>query len=278
MRNHRLSLEVVGWISCIMFNLCALETSAQDLSGLSDQGYGHWMSASRLAETASNVDDYLLIAQEYEEVIKTDSQFEDTYLKLIQLYEKIGVEKGTKYFDKADKLLDQYALIKPGDNRTIQAERSYISALRDKYNKGPNRFVGRWGYSRSNQWYVEIKYDGKEYSLVFFEPVESITKENDYSFLIEEKPSDYDHSQELRRKGWDRYVDDRDSDADPGYPTTGRYYYNRTRIVAYRRIILEGDAPKISTPKLHEWYYLDGSLTYAKTMPLPHDSSVLVKK
>ncbi len=252
---------------CLLFLVFGYSLSAQDLSSLSDQGYGHWVTATRLSETATDLDDYLLIANEYERIIESDPAFADTYLKLVQLYEKIGMEKGLSFLERAEQVLDQYASIKPDDGRSIATERAYINALRDKYNNGPTRFVGKWGFTNTSEWDIEIAYEGGEYSLHLSKSVTSITKESDISFVIESLPSTTDHTAELRRKGWTRYVDDRDENADPGFPTSGRYYYNKDRLVAYYRIKLEGDAPVWETIKLHKWYYLDGDLTYAQTLP-----------
>lgn len=259
-------------LSCIVFFSSGTTLRAQNLSSLSDSGYSHWVTASRLSEAASSIDDYILIAKEYEQVLETDPSFEETYLTLVQLYEKIGNVKGMPYLNKAEQVLNRYASLKPGDTRTILTERTYLSALKDKYNSGPYRFVGVWGLENGSGFDLEIKYDGNEYSLSFLNlQVERIIKENDYSFLVEGKPWERDLRDEIRERGWKNYIDEMDSYSDPGFPKSGQFRYNSTRTSGDYRVLLEGNAPKIKTIKQHTWYYLDGSLTYSRTFDIPFD-------
>ena len=259
------------YFRCLVLNIslciCGLDIHAQDLSGLSDQGYGHWMAASKLAELATNVDDYVLIAKEYEEVIETDPSFIEAYMKLVQVYEKIVLEKGEPYFSKAEAALNQYAVLNPGDNRNIQSEKAFIQALRSRYYTGPYRFDGRWCYKSnktSGNWFIQIKWEGDAYQITFKQTPEAIESINsttwDVTFARQE-----DRGSELRSRHT-RYEGDCSSSADPGFPTYGKYYYNSWRTEDIYRITLEGTAPHVRLYKQHCFYYQNGSLTYSETL------------
>lgn len=243
----------------------ALIGRAQDLSRLSDEGYGHWITATRLSEKASSIDDFLLVANEYEKVLLSDPSFSDTYLKLVQLYEKIGEEKGISFLDRANDILDKYSAINPNDKRRIESERIYISAIKDKFNSGPNKFVGRWGSGNSQERDLIIKYEGGEYIITMLNMlVDRIEKESDTSFIIVKKAENYNHREELRRKGWVKYIGYcSEYEADSGFPTSGQFYYNESRMQTYYQLSLDGDAPLFSLIKFKEWFYLDGTLTFA---------------
>ena len=89
-----------------------------------DAGYAHWVTANRLAETADNVTEYVLIASELKAVVNSDPQFKDSYMKLVHLYEKIAMEQGEPVFSKADKLLDKYLSAFPEEGRAVMAEKT----------------------------------------------------------------------------------------------------------------------------------------------------------
>lgn len=142
-----------------------------------------------------------------------------------------------------------------------------ISSSDDNNEKNKSaKFVGRWGSDSSN-WLVEISYNGGSYSF-------KLNISNDYTrTVISEKSNEViytsewkiDHSPELRKKGWRCYYDERDNNADPGYPTSGRYEYDREVIIYTESISLHDAGPLLKGIKMHCFYYLQGTLTYAET-------------
>ena len=140
---------------------------AQDLSTLTDSGYGHWMAATRLSETATSIDDYILVASEYEKAIQSDSSFIDAYMRLVHLYEKIGAERGDVYLSKAENYLKKYEILNAGDTRNIESEKAYIRALLAKSSSEPGRFVGVWvdrKYPRAS-YIFRIKQEGNTFDV-----------------------------------------------------------------------------------------------------------------
>ena len=249
-------LLIVSFLSsCI---LCA----GQELSNV---GKAHWITANALSEMASSAEDYIQIAEEYEKVISSDPAYPETYVKLCQVYCKIGSTLGNEYFDKADDALAKYREQTPQDEQTYLNAKVMLDALREKYNRGPNRFCGKWKTKHSDSWFLDIQYKSGKYT---------ISCNTDGRYQIEEaEPDEFilditwrlDKRNELRERGWNNYVDDRDSDADEGYPTYGQYEYNESLAIGYYRISLEGDTPVMILFKSHDKYYLDGSITYSKT-------------
>lgn len=129
----------------ILLTLFCVSLSGQNLSELSDEGYAHWVTAERLLETADDMNEYSLIAEELEAVINTDPRFKDSYMKLVVLYEKMAIEGGEPVFVKAEQLLETFLVAFPEEERVVKAEMTYIEALREKYRIDvPMRFVGKW--------------------------------------------------------------------------------------------------------------------------------------
>lgn len=128
------------------------------------------------------------------------------------------------------------------------------------------KFVGKWKLGRLG-WYVDISFSNGRYSFnlnpdIIKEIVEFQETSNGIVFTYVEK---FDKRPELNRKGWRYYYDERDNKADPGYPTSGRYEYDREVVYYTASITLSDKAPVRKMIKMHTYYYLGTALTYADT-------------
>ncbi len=128
------------------------------------------------------------------------------------------------------------------------------------------KFVGKWKLGRLG-WYVDISFSNGRYSFdlnpdIIKEIVDFQETSNGIVFTYVEK---FDKRPELNRKGWRYYYDERDNKADPGYPTSGRYEYDREVVYYTASITLSNNAPVHKMIKMHTYYYLGTALTYADT-------------
>ena len=124
---------------CLSFSLTS---RAQDLSA---EGKGHFIAAQRLFEMANFVNDYVLIAEEFESVAKTDPSFAKTYINLCLVYSRIGAEQGEPYFSKAEAALERYKKLAPEDTDGYTEEAISLKAMRRKYEDGLiKRKTGDW--------------------------------------------------------------------------------------------------------------------------------------
>jgi len=126
------------------------------------------------------------------------------------------------------------------------------------------KFVGKWKLRRLG-WYVDISFSNGRYSFnlnpdIIKEIVEFQETSNGIVFTYVEK---FDKRPELNRKGLRYYYDERDNKADPGYPTSGRYEYDREIVYYTTSITLSNKAPVWKMIKMHTYYYLGTALTYA---------------
>lgn len=136
---HRLLITIAS----LVLGYGASHLNAQDLTGLSDSGYGHWSAAIVFLSEAKTVDDYCMAAQEFEFVTKSDPSFSDAYLKLVSVYKEIGRERGGLAFDKAFSALESYKALHPDDIKTYETENSILKALQRNYAK-KSTIYGRW--------------------------------------------------------------------------------------------------------------------------------------
>ena len=130
----------------------------------------------------------------------------------------------------------------------------------------PTKFVGKWAIG-NNGWLVDISFINGRYSFylnpdIIEDVVDYQETSNGIVYTYVEK---FDHRSELNKKGWRYYYDDRDNNADPGYPTSGRYEYDRTVVYYTESISLSGEAPLCKKIKMQSFYYLGTALTYADT-------------
>lgn len=131
---------------CLSFSLTS---RAQDLSA---EGKGHFIAAQRLFEMATSVNDYILIAEEFESVAKTDPSFAKTYINLCLVYSRIGAEQGEPYFSKAEAALETYKKLAPEDTDGYTEEAISLKAMRRKYEDGLiKRKTGDWYISEDEE-------------------------------------------------------------------------------------------------------------------------------
>ena len=138
----RIVIYIVA-LYCLSFSLTS---RAQDLSA---EGKGHFIAAQRLFEIATSVDDYKLIAEEFESVAKSDPSFANTYINLCVVYSRIGAGQGEPYFSKAEAALETYKKLAPEDTAGYTEEKIALQAMRRKYDSNyqsivKKKFVGTW--------------------------------------------------------------------------------------------------------------------------------------
>lgn len=245
--------------------LCVLCLSVFCLGqNLSDEGRGHFKAAMALFEIASSNDDYKQVAQEFEAVTKSDPEYADTYLNLCKIYGRLGTDGGEVYFKKAQEALENYHRLAPEDVNTYNDEKMVLDALQMKYKNSPTRYVGKWKFKNGalSTWYIDIQYNMGEYSII-------LNKEymgnKDYK-VIKIDQYTYDIIEEIIDTKNSTYYGNCDSDADPGYPTGGKYYYNYSKCEFYDRITLKNDAPfHTFMYKIHHEFFLNGLKTYSET-------------
>lgn len=237
---------------------------------LSKTGTAHWKAAKTLLNIASSTEDYEQVAFEYELVTQSDPQYAPVYMELGRLYTQIGSKKGSDAFDRAEEYFIECKTICPDSTDIVDTEIAVLNALRRKYENGPNRFIGVWGEKSTinpNKFFpvVEILYDKNEYSFkILDESCQNVIEEkivaNGIEFVYEVV---FDKQPELRKRGYTHYYGDRNNNADPGYPTTGRYNYDKEIVRYTESITIEGNEVVQRYLKIHTDYYLNGQKTYA---------------
>lgn len=131
---------------CLSFNMTS---RAQHLSA---EGKGHFIAAQRLFEMANFVNDYVLIAEEFESVAKTDPSFAKTYINLCLVYSRIGAEQGEPYFSKAEAALEKYKDLAPEDISGYTEEAISLKAMRRKYEDSRIKIkTGSWYISEGEE-------------------------------------------------------------------------------------------------------------------------------
>lgn len=132
-------------ILSLSFSLLIVSTTHSMSQTLSVEGKGHYNAALLLFETSSSVNDYLLVAEEFEAVVKTDPQYKDVYINLCKIYSRIGAEKGEPYFSKAKSALSMYKTLAPNDIESFTEEQIALNAMRRKFeNNVKSKKMGDW--------------------------------------------------------------------------------------------------------------------------------------
>lgn len=127
----------------------------------------------------------------------------------------------------------------------------------------PEQYCGKWIYpivqtKRPDMWEFEISYGGNEFSFRFREGnTRLLRRENANNWLFMAVKGD--------DKGYQKYEGDCNSDADPGFPTTGVYYYNLEQNFFYYRITLKDGKVFFHPLMVASDYYYRGDLTYSDT-------------
>lgn len=243
---------------------------------LSSQGKAHLHAAETLAQSASTGEDYIQVAEEYEKILNTDPSFNKAYLEAAHAYALATPSLGKTAYDKGVSVLNRLKNKDSSCESEIYSEMTVLDAMLKKYNNGPSRIYGTWGqYGYNDLFYpfVEITENGGVPNVEFlgYWMAGSDGRINDVRINISgnicylEIDRYWDYRPDLREKGWTHYVEDCDSNADPGYPTTGQYSCDESYDTMYYKIDLSKYPLEADCLKVHNDYYYRGSHTYSET-------------
>lgn len=243
---------------------------------LSSQGKAHLRAAETLAQSASTGEDYIQIAEEYEKILNTDPSFSKAYLEAAHAYALATPSIGKTAYDKGVSVLNRLKSKDSSYESEIYSEMTVLDAMLKKHNNGPSRIYGTWGeYGHNGQFFpfVKITGNGGTPNVEFLGywmagdagSIKDVRINISGNTCYLEIVQYWDNRPSLREKGWTNYVDDCDSNADPGYPTTGQYRYDESCNTYYYKIDLSEYPLEAECLKIHEDFYYRGSHTYSKT-------------
>ncbi len=152
------------------------------------------------------------------------------------------------------------------NGKTYKCEVPVNSVENETESRNSAKFVGKWKWGEGG-WYVDISFSNGRYSFILNPNIikEIVDFQETSNGIVFTYVVKYDKRPELNRKGWEYYYDERDNNADPGYPTSGRYKYDREVVYYTASITLSDKAPVRKMIKMHTYYYLGTALTYADT-------------
>lgn len=245
---------------------------------LSREGTAHLRAAETLKTMATSTDDKAQVAEEYVKVTKSDPDYADAYLEAARIYSALTPELGKSAYQKAKSLFEQYADLRPKQASEIDADLIVLEAMLRKHANGPTRLDGIWsewwrGYSKYVDM-LEVSNNGSKVRLInpdamfttsgygSIRDIDVNVNGSECSIIVKVF---HDERPRLRKKGWSHYYDDCDSNADPGFPRSGRYNYNESLTTWYYSIDLSHTPLEMICEKIHTDYYMDGSHTYSKT-------------
>lgn len=236
---------------------------------LSKSGNAHLKAAQTLARMASSTEDQEQVIVEYEKVLQSDPSYAPACMALGRLYTEMGNQQGKDAFDMAEYYFNKCKQACMDSADAVDVELAVLDALRRKYANGPNRFAGIWGYwgDYTGEFYpcVEIKVSGKNLSFRIIGDEKIVEKKESPTEIVFTYEVVFDKQPELRKKGLSHYYNDRDNNADPGYPTTGRYNYDKEIVRYTESFSIEGNSVIRKCLKMHTDYYFNGQKTYADT-------------
>ena len=128
-------------------------------------------------------------------------------------------------------------------------------------------FVGKWRFVGKQEWYVDISFSNGRYSFYLNPDMvnEIVDVKETSNGIVFTNVQKFDKRPELNRGGLRCYCDERDNSADPGYPTSGRFEYDRIVVYYTESINLSDKAPVWKRMKQQNCFYLGTALTYACT-------------
>lgn len=242
---------------------------------LSSQGKAHLRAAEALAQSASTGEDYIQVAEEYEQILKTDSWFGNAYIEAAHAYALATPSLGKTAYDKGVGLLTRLKAKDSSYESEIYSEMTVLDAMLKKHNNGPSRIYGTWGVYGQTKFspFVKITENGGTPNVEFlgYWMAGSAGRIKDVRINISGKicyleiDQYWDDRPSLRKQGWTHYVDDCDSNADPGYPTTGQYKHDESYNTWYYKIDLSKYPLEAECLKIHSDYYYRSSHTYSET-------------
>lgn len=266
-------MEKLRFLIILILIFGALNGFSQSLSS---QGKAHLRAAETLAQSASTGEDYIQVAEEYEKILNTDPSYNNAYLEAAHAYALATPSLGKAAHDKGVNLLNRLKRKDSSFESEIYAEMTVLDAMLKKHNNSPSRIYGTWGeYGHNGQFYPFVKITGSggtpNVEFLGYWMAGSAGNIKDVRINISgnicylEYVQYWDDGPSLREKGWTNYVDDCDSNADPGYPTTGTYKYDESYNTWYYKIDLAEYPLEAKCLKIHENFYCKGSHTYSKT-------------
>lgn len=252
---------------------------------LSSQGKAHLRAAETLAQSASTGEDYIQVAEEYEKILNTDPSYNNAYLEAAHAYALATSSLGKSAYDKGVNILNRLKSKTSSYESEIYSEMTVLDAMLKKHNNGPSRIYGTWGQYSNGEFYPFVKITGSggtpNVEFLGYWMAGEVGYIKDVRINISgnicylEIDKYWDNRPGLRKKGWTHYVDDCDSNADPGYPTTGTYKYDETYSTWYYKIDLAEYPLEAKCLKIHQNFYCKGSHTYSGT---DKDTKILSKK
>lgn len=245
---------------------------------LSSQGKAHLRAAETLTQSASTGEDYIQVAEEYEKILTTDPSYYKAYLEAAHAYALATPSLGKTAYDEGVSILNRLKSKTSSYESEIDSEMTVLDAMMKKHNNGPSRIYGTWGeygYNGDSKFYpfVKITGNGGTPNVEFLGywmagdagSIKDVRINVSGNLCYLEIDQYWNHRPALRKKGWTHYVDDCDSNADPGYPTTGQYRYDESYNTWYYKIDLSEYPLVAKLLKIHSAYYHGGSHTYSET-------------
>ncbi len=276
MKKSYVRQKIFTWFLAIVAQLVPCTSVAQ--TNLSRSGAAHLRAAETLKAMASTTDDKLQVAEEYEKITESDPKYAEAYLEAARIYSALTPELGTSAYQKAKNLFEDYANLRPNAASEIDADLIVLEAMLKKHANGPTRLDGIWsewwpGYSQYVDM-LEVSNNGSKIRLInpkamfttqgygSIRDVDVKVNGSECSIIVKVF---HDERSKLREKGWTKYYNDCDGDADPGFPRSGIYYYNESLTTWYYTINLSKTPLVMKCEKIHTDYYLNGSNTYSDT-------------
>ena len=129
----------------------------------------------------------------------------------------------------------------------------------------PEEYVGKWISSKLREldpdsWTVDVKWDGQTFSFSF-------RLSNYYILLRQENENNWlfvSYSED--DKQGKKFVGDRNSDSDPGFPQSGEYFYDYFDGINYFRLTLADGSVQFTSLLGHFDNYYQGQLTHSETI------------
>lgn len=244
---------------------------------LSSQGKAHLRAAETLAQSASTGEDYIQVAEEYEQILDTDPSFGKAYIEAAHAYALATPSLGKTAYDKGVSILNRLKSKDSSYESEIYSEMTVLDAMLKKHNNGPSRIYGTWGeYGNGGSFYpfLKISENGGTPNVEFLGyymagdngSIKDVRINVSGNICYLEFDQYWDDRPNLRKKGWTNYVEDCDGNADPGYPTIGQYKYDESYNIWYYKIDLSEYPLEAKCLKIHSDYYYRGSHTYSETV------------
>lgn len=260
----------------LMFLLCCVNMNAQ--TNLSRDGAAHLRAAETLKSMMVNADDKLQVAEEYEKVIKSDPNYATAYVEAARIYSALTPELGKSAYNKAKQLYKTYVSLNPSATSEIDADLIVLEAMLKKFSNSPVRIDGIWQQyiSYTSEYWDVLEVSGNGSNVRLIDPARQFTSPGygsirDVCVSVNGSQCSivvkvfHDERSRLREKGWTKFYDDCDEDADPGFSRSGRYYYNESLTTWYYTVDLSKTPLVMECEKIHTDYYLNGSNTYSDT-------------